>query len=154
MHLIKEWPGAKGRTWEKCPTLVKYAENGSVSWGYELDRTTEGLIEGIKLYLDPEQPKPIYVPAVDTRAELERLGKAPVAVASDFLGAIYKHASAKIESKYPKDYFNLLKKQYVLTVPAVWSDKAQDATLRVSLHSSVKALISSGVITLKLTVTA
>lgn len=129
--MIKEWPGAGGTSWDKCPTLVKY-ENGVVRWGFELDRSTEGRIEGIKLLLDPDQPRPIYVPAVDTKAELQRLGKPATAVAADFISALWTHASANIESKYPKDYFNLLKKRFVLTVPAVWSEKAQDATLRVS----------------------
>jgi molecular chaperone DnaK (HSP70) len=151
VYVIIEWPGARGKTLEKCPTLLKYAGNGSVSWGCEVDRTTEGVIEAIKLHLDPEQPKPIYVPAVDTKAELRRLGKAPVAVASDFMSAIFKHASAKIESKYPAGYFNMLRKQYVLTVPAVWSDKAQDATLRVSFPSLVNAHSFRGMITIKLT---
>ena len=39
----------------------------------------------------------------------------------------------KPEAKYPKSYLDLLDKQYVLSVPAVWSDKAKDATLRVGI---------------------
>ena len=136
--MIKEWPGAGGSSWEKCPTLLKY-EGNNLKWGFELDRATEGRIEGIKLLLDPDQPKPIYVPAVDTKAELKKLGKPAVAVAADFINALYKHASANIASKYPKDYFDLLKKKFVLTVPAVWSDKAQDATLKVSSASPRRA---------------
>lgn len=133
VRVVNEWPGSKGITHEKCPTLLKYEQDGSIRWGFELDRTTEGRVEAIKLLLDPDQPKPIYVPAVDTKAELSRLGKAPTTVASDYISAIYKHATANIESKYPKNYFQILKKQYVMTVPAVWSDKAQDATIRVRL---------------------
>lgn len=37
----------------------------------------------------------------------------------------------KIESKYPRNYLDMLDKQYVLSVPAVWSDKAKNATLKV-----------------------
>ena len=68
---------------------------------------------------------------MDIEASLKGLAKAPTTIATDFINAIFKHATAKIESKYPEGYFQLLKKQYVVTVPAVWSDKAQDATLRV-----------------------
>ena len=103
-----------------------------IRWGFDLDRSTEGRIEGVKLLLDPDQPRSIYIPAVDTKAELRRLGKPAIAVATDFINALWTHASANIESKYLKDYFNLLKKKFVLTVPAVRSEKAQDATLRVS----------------------
>lgn len=136
VYVVKEWPGAKGITYDKCPTLLKYEQDGSIRWGFELDRATEGRIEAIKLLLDPEQPRPIYVPAVDTEAELKKLGKSPSTVATDYIRAIFEHATAKIESKYPQNYFQMLKKQYVLTVPAVWSEKAQDITLRVRLLSS------------------
>jgi hypothetical protein len=132
IYVISEWPGAKGITSPKCPTLIKYDSSDAFRWGYELDRTTKERIEGIKLLLDPDQPKPLYVPAVNTEAELKRLGKPAIVVATDYISAIFQHALRKIESKYPKDYLNMLDKQYVLSVPAVWSDKAADATLRVS----------------------
>ena len=137
--MVNEWPGSKGITYEKCPTLLKYEPDGSLRWGFELDRNTTGRIQAIKLLLDPDQPKPIYVPAVDITAELSRLGKAPTAVATDYISAIYKHATAVIESKYPRNYFHMLKKHYVMTVPAVWSEEAQDATLRVGSLSPSEA---------------
>ena len=154
VHVIKEWPGAKGITYDKCPTLLKYEQDGSVRWGYELDRATEGRIEGIKLLLDPDQSTPYYVPTTDTGAALSRLGKAPATVATDYISKLFKHATAKIESKYPKDYFQMLKKHYVLTVPAVWSDKAKDATLRVSSLSLGEANPQAPRNLLKLTDTA
>jgi len=87
----------------------------------------------VKLLLDPDQPEPLYLPAGNKKKEIKRLPKEPVDVASDFIGAIYTHAMAKIESKVPRDYFLLCQKQFVLTVPAVWSDKAKDKTLRVGI---------------------
>lgn len=137
--MVNEWPGSKEITYEKCPILLKYEPDGSLRWGFELDRNTAGRIEAIKLLLDPDQPKPIYAPAVDITAELNRVGKAPTAVAADYISAIYKHATIFIESKYPKNYFHLLKKQYVMTVPAVWSEEAQDATLGVGSPSLSEA---------------
>lgn len=128
---MTDWPGAKGVTYDKCPTLLRYDDDGSIKWGSELDRSSQNRIEAIKLLLDPDQPKPIYVPETDITATLRRLGKPPISVATDYLGHIYAHASQKIASKYPSGYFEVLKKQYVLIVPAVWSDKAKDATLRV-----------------------
>ena len=139
VRVVNEWPVSKGITYEKCPNLLKYEPDGSLRWGFELDRNTGGRIEAIKLLLDPNQPKPIYVPAVDITAELSRLGKAPTAVAADYISAIYKHATTFIESKYPKNYFHMLNKQYVMTVPAVWSEEAQDATLRVGSPSLSEA---------------
>jgi hypothetical protein len=111
--------------------LIKYDTPDSFRWGFELDRTTKERIECVKLLLDPNQPKPLYVPSVNTEAELKKLGKSAIAVATDYISAIFQHAMQKIESKYPKNYLDMLEKQYVLSVPAVWSDQAQDATLRV-----------------------
>jgi len=139
IYTINEWPGAKGRSSPKCPTLIKYDSSGSFRWGHELDRTTKERIEGIKLLLDPDQPKPLYVPAINTEAELKKLGKPAIAVATDYISAIFRHAIQKIETKYPKSYLDMLEKQYVLSVPAVWSDKAKDATLRVSTLSVVES---------------
>ena len=132
IYTINDWPGARGRTSPKCPTLVKYEGSKDFKWGFELDRTTNERIEGIKLLLDPDQPLPLYVPAINTEAELKKLGKPAMDVASDYISAIFQHALAKIELKYPKSYLDMLDKQYVLSVPAVWSDRAKDATLRVS----------------------
>lgn len=129
--IIKEWSGAKGLTYEKCPTLLKYEEDGSIKWGYELERYSPGLIEGVKLLLDPNQPKPIYVPEMDTTAVLKKLGKAPIVVVSEYLNALFSHAKMKIAAHYLPGYLASSRKQYVITVPAVWSDQAKDATLRV-----------------------
>ena len=68
---------------------------------------------------------------MNLNAARDGLAKAPTAIVTDFVRAMFNHATAKIDSKYHVGYFQRLKKQYVVTVPAVWSDKAQDATLRV-----------------------
>ncbi|KAL9114873.1 MAG: hypothetical protein Q9227_001116 [Pyrenula ochraceoflavens] len=134
---INEWPGATGKNSPKCPTLIKYDGSNKFKWGFELDRTTKERIEGIKLLLDPDQPKPLYVPALNTEAELKKLGKPAMAVASDFISAIFRHALDKISSKYPKTYLDMLDKEYVLSVPAVWSDKAKYATLRAARNAGI-----------------
>ena len=133
VYTITDWPGAKGRSVPKAPSTIKYSDLQSFQWGYELERTLQEKIEGIKLLLDPYQEKPLYVPQSNTEAELKKLGKPALDVATDYIGAIYQHAMRKIEGKYPKNFLDLLEKQFVLSVPAIWSDKAKDATLKVLL---------------------
>ena len=118
---------------------MKYSSKNSFKWGYELDRTIEDKIEGIKLLLDPKQERPLYDPtsAAATKAEIEKLGKPPIDVATDYIGAIYQHALKKIEGKVPKSYLEMLDKQFVLSVPAVWSEKAKDTTLRAARHANI-----------------
>lgn len=132
--VVTEWPGAKGANKPKVPTLIRYEKSSerSYTWGYELAHSiTADKIEGIKLLLDPDHPKPLYVPQSNTKAELQRLGKPAVDVAADYIAALYKHALSKIEAAWPEDYLGGLQKKFVLTVPAVWSDKAKDSTMRV-----------------------
>ena len=138
---ITEWPGAKGLNKAKVPTLISYdgSSNQPFTWGYELAYSTTGSkIEGIKLLLDPNQPKPLYVPQSNTKAELQRLGRPAIDVAADYIGAIYKHALSKIEAAWPEEYLQSLQKKFILSVPALWSDKAKDSTFRVFISVSRK----------------
>lgn len=66
------------------------------------------------------------------KRDRKALPKDPIDVAADFIGAIYKHALDVIESSTVQGYFQLCEKDFVLSVPAVWSDKAKDLTLKVS----------------------
>jgi hypothetical protein len=139
VYSVTEWSGADGRTVPKTPTVLKYSSPREFKWGYELDRTVEEKISGIKLLLDPEQERPLFdsTGAANTQAELKKLGKPPVDVASDYIAAIYKDAMKSIERKVNKSYLELLDKQFVLSVPAVWSEKAKDATLRAARNAGI-----------------
>lgn len=126
-------PGLEGYQQPKAPTVISYdpKDKNSFAWGAQQHKHPR--IEGIKLLLDSEQEMPIYVPASNTAAQLERLGKPAVEVAADYMAAIYTHAMSKIESKMPIEYFRMCKRKFEVSVPAVWSDKAKDITREVSI---------------------
>ena len=111
-------------------------DRSTFTWGAQKHKNEK--IEGIKLLLDIEQETPIYLPASNTAAELKRLGKPAVEVAADYISAIYKHAMGRIESKMPADYLQMCQKKFVLSVPAVWSDKAKDTTLKATTLLNIK----------------
>lgn len=91
-------------------------------------------ITGLKLLLDPDQPRPYYIPT-NIQAEMAKLPKPVLEVASDYMRALFQHALKEIESEsLDPSFLDNYQKQFVLTVPAVWSDKAKDMTLRVGLH--------------------
>jgi molecular chaperone DnaK (HSP70) len=131
-RLVNEWPGTEGETRQKTPTLMDYASNDrrSFVWGSKVNPISKTKLEGIKLLLDPDQTKPLYVPAGNTRKELQRLGKPAVDVASDYLGVLYNHALEQICKSSLDGYVEMHQKRFILTVPAVWSDKAKDITLK------------------------
>lgn len=124
-------PGLEGHQQPKTPTVISYdpEDNSSFAWGAQ--RHQNPRMEGIKLLLDPGQEMPVYVPASNTAAQLRRLGKPAVEVAADYMSAIYMHAMSKIESKMQVDYLRMCRKKFVVSVPAVWSDKAKDTTIKV-----------------------
>jgi molecular chaperone DnaK (HSP70) len=119
----------------KVPTVICYDpdDKNQFTWGAQKHKTDT--VAGVKLLLDPDQPRPLYLPESTAKADLKRFGKPAVEVAADYIGAIYKHALEKIEAKIPAEYMLMCQKQFVLSVPAVWSDKAKDTTLKVSSYS-------------------
>ena len=64
---------------------------------------------------------------------MRKLPKSAVDVAADFIGAMYSHALEMIGSRVPRDYLDLCEKTFVLSVPAVWSEKAKESTIQVSI---------------------
>jgi molecular chaperone DnaK (HSP70) len=54
-------------------------------------------------------------------------------VAADYIRSIYEHALERIATKVPEKYLeNDVQKKFVISVPAVWSDKAKDTTLKAA----------------------
>ena len=138
IYTVTNWPGAEDRIVPKAPTVIQYDVDSKTSfkWGYEVDQLDENKIANLKLLLDPDQPRPYFIPT-DAEAEMAKLPKSPVEVISDYMGVIFKHAIAEIEGESldPK-FLDGFQKHFVLTVPAVWSDKAKSMTLQVRSRSS------------------
>ena len=126
--------GLEGHKQPKVPTVISYDPNNKNTFTWGAQRHQHAKLEGIKLLLDPDQETPIYLPQTNTAQELRKLQKPVIEVVGDYIAAIYKHALGRIESKVPADYLQLCQKIYVVSVPAVWSDRAKDTTLKVS-HS-------------------
>ncbi|EMR81826.1 putative hsp70 protein [Botrytis cinerea BcDW1] len=134
---ILDWPGLEGHRQPKVPTVICYdPENASgFTWGAQNHKRE--VIRGMKLLLDPAQNMPVYLPASGTNNDLKVLGKSALDIAADFIGAIYKHAMTVIEGEIPKEYLDMCQKQFVLSVPAVWSDKAKDLTLKAAKRAKI-----------------
>lgn len=111
---IMDWPGLEGESVPKTPTLIQYDKSGSFKWGAAAD-STQGAIVGVKLLLDPSQEQPHYLPSTNVTRDIKNLPKQPVAVAADFIQAIYKHAQREIEKTVPGGYLRMCKKEFVLS---------------------------------------
>lgn len=134
IYTVDSWPGAADRIVPKTPTELQYTPGSSdnFKWGYELAKSQQEKIIGLKLLLDPDQKRPYWIP-YDPHAEIAKLPKPVVEVAADYMKAIFQHAITEIEKGYMPGFIDGFKKQYILTVPAVWSDTSKAMTQRVGL---------------------
>ncbi|KAK1237476.1 hypothetical protein MKX08_003101 [Trichoderma sp. CBMAI-0020] len=130
---IDNWPGANGIDVPKIPTVICYDKKNPQKfvWGGSVEPQADS-ISGFKLLLDPSQPRPEYVPGINIVKEIQQLPKTPIQITADFIGAIHNHAIEEITKKFPKEYVQLCRKEYVFSVPAVWSDAAKHATLKAA----------------------
>ncbi|KFG77530.1 hypothetical protein MANI_111979 [Metarhizium anisopliae] len=129
---ISDWPGGEDRLVPKAPSVLKYEDGSTTSfqWGYQLDLTRDANITELKLLLDPDQPRPYFISS-NVQAEMARLPKGVMDVASDYMRVMLQHAVKQIEKEVmDRSILDNYQKKFVLTVPAVWSDKAKDLTLR------------------------
>ncbi|KAG6024259.1 hypothetical protein E4U40_003407 [Claviceps sp. LM458 group G5] len=138
---IMKWPGNRGISAPKIPTMIEYSkeEPTGFRWGASASKARGGIV-AIKLLLDPEQERPLYLSANNTRKQLKFLPKKPVEVAADFIRAIYEHALGEISTAVPKAYMDICEKEFVLSVPAVWSDAAKNATLKAAELAGIKSV--------------
>ncbi|KAF4626672.1 hypothetical protein G7Y89_g11485 [Cudoniella acicularis] len=78
---IMDWPGLEGFQQPKVPTLICYDANepGGFTWGGQKHKTD--VVQGVKLLLDPDQPRPVYLPESTARSDLRRLAKPAIEAA-------------------------------------------------------------------------
>ncbi|CAI6268735.1 unnamed protein product [Periconia digitata] len=139
IDIIKTWPGGNGITSDKVPTELAYSQTASdpakptpsIRWGFQF-KPEESRLRCIKLFLDKSQKLPSFVSPIETAAQLRQSQKTVMEAVSDYLAQIHKHTMETLSRRYGETFMGMTKTQFVLTVPAVWSDAAKDATLRAA----------------------
>jgi molecular chaperone DnaK (HSP70) len=80
---------------------------------------------------------PPFVSESDMRRQLGRSGKDATTVVADYLREIYRHTMEELANTYGQMFMKTTKLQFVLTVPAVWSDGAKNATLVAAQRAGI-----------------
>lgn len=82
--------------------------------------------------LDPSQPRPSFAtnPNIDT--QLHDLGITVKDVVEDYLRLIYDHTLQTLTRGHGQAFMDSTKLEFILTCPAVWSDKSKAATLQAA----------------------
>jgi hypothetical protein len=150
LKYTRSWPGGNGITSDKVPSEIAYVTaptsngtNGSTSrslsskgtqqikWGFQFS-PSEPRLRCIKLFLDRAQRLPPFISPLDTAAQLRQYGKTVMDAVSDYLTMIYNHTLETLTKRYGEQFMKTVKVEWVLTVPAVWSDSAKNATLQAA----------------------
>jgi hypothetical protein len=105
-------------------------EKSRFRWGFQVSPQLHG-IHGVKLLLDDNQESR-YGPYLHSKGLIKSLGKDPVDVASDYLGGLFNVLTSALARRLGDNYVSNARIRAVLTVPAVWSDKAKDVTLQAA----------------------
>ncbi|KAL4945270.1 hypothetical protein BDV06DRAFT_219524 [Aspergillus oleicola] len=131
IEVLDKWPGGGNRTSAKVPSVISY-EGQKTEWGYHVTAFAEAC-RGVKLLLDQDREVE-YVPSLVSRIILQGYGKDPVQATGDYLRYLIQQVHQVLERRLGIDAAHA-DLQFVLTVPAVWSDKAKDATLRAAISA-------------------
>ncbi|KAJ5099054.1 hypothetical protein N7532_006055 [Penicillium argentinense] len=134
MEVIQEWPGKGNCTSQKVPTVLSYQNNG-IGWGYQADHIEEA-VRGFKLLLDTSKVFR-FTPTLQSGQTIQRMEKKPVEVAGDYLKIIVTHAKDVLGRRGVSSLLRTMHLQYILTVPAVWSDKAKDLTMEAARYAGI-----------------
>lgn len=145
------WAGTGGVTSEKVPTELAYGTvaqgtkrhfNGrpisaprraaeKITWGFEL-KPDQPRLRCLKLRLDPRQKLPSYVSKDALDRQLLLSGRTAEGAIADYLSLAVARVKDEMKKRYGEHMMATTPIDVILTVPAVWSDAAKDATLRAA----------------------
>lgn len=148
IDIIKTWPGGNGITSDKVPTEIAYenadpsatssSDDGSdkapqrqIRWGFQF-KPEDTRLRCVKLFLDRNQKLPHFVSPLETAAQLRKYDRTVMDAVTDYLTKIYEHTMETLTRRYGETFISCTKVDFVLTVPAVWSDAAKNATLQAA----------------------
>jgi hypothetical protein len=139
IKIITSWPGEQG-TSSKTPTRIAYAlENPRLprnKWGFEVEPRLVSY-SWTKLLLDKNATVGEHDdPSLSKMAgsgilKLPSFRKAS-GVCEDFLREVYIYVSKKLCDELTADTFKTMPMECWITLPAIWSDEAKDATLEAA----------------------
>ncbi|RDK39918.1 actin-like ATPase domain-containing protein [Aspergillus phoenicis ATCC 13157] len=134
-EVIMSWPGEGNRTTPKVPSTMIIKCGARVHWGYQTNYLVGDNIRGMKLLLDEPQ-NPGYVASLIDAGLLKRSRIPAVTLTGMYLTGLIDHTKKILQRRFGRAA-EQMEMQYVLTVPAIWSDKAKDATLKAASRAKI-----------------
>jgi hypothetical protein len=155
IHIISSWPGEQHAMW-KTPTRIAYARENlqieSNNWGFQVDPKLISY-SWTKLLLDKnaavgEHDDPaLYKMAGSGMLQLPAFRDA-AGVCEDFLREVYAYVSKKLRQEMTALTFDTTPMECWITLPAIWSDEAKDATFNAAKRAGFGNRIGDEVFTI------
>lgn len=138
---ITTWPidsaTREGESSEKVPTKLRYADDDGqkVQWGFCIPPSApqSDVIEWFKLDLDPALQSMGDAVAQDVSS---RGGRDVDELVADYLSALGDHLMYTLREKLGEDVIKNTPLEFVVTVPAIWSDLAKAKTRQACQRAS------------------
>ncbi|KAF4989743.1 hypothetical protein FGRMN_8930 [Fusarium graminum] len=134
---ITQWPvsstNREGESSDKVPTKLRY--NGStIEWGFSIPITApqDEVIEWFKLDLDPS----LQAMGQTVTADGARGGRNVDTLVTDFTSQLGDHLLYTLREKLGDSIVSSTPLEFVVTVPAIWSDLAKDKTKKACQKAS------------------
>ena len=124
----------------RIPTRQELKGCKNIRWGYEVQEA-EDRISYIKLFLDPGQGLPPWLSHRNMAAELQMNGRTIQAAVADFLKKVLEYTLKDLTQRWGEAFMRTTKREYVLTVPAMWSDQAKNSTLQAAKQAGMTGKI-------------
>ncbi|KAI9821960.1 MAG: hypothetical protein M1827_002542 [Pycnora praestabilis] len=127
VEIIKNWPTSGQLVGSQTPSEIAYpdGDTSNYSWGYDISPRARK-VKWFKLGLESENDI-MQLPSGLTAADVVR----------DYLTALYQHTMTTLYRRFDRGVMQLTKVDFVLTVPAIWSDaarkKTEDAAIRAGM---------------------
>ena len=150
VYVVKNWPSQGNQFQEKTPSILSYASDPP-GWGANVKIKDEPRIAHFKLglqenigrhYLNRSSPTTSsvlggYLSDHNWRHP-ELPHKTALDYAGDYLTRVREYVTNQVlPSRYGAKFLQNQQISYIITVPAIWSDKAKDLTRRAAVTAGI-----------------
>ncbi|KAH0439624.1 hsp70-like protein [Colletotrichum camelliae] len=133
---ITTWPISKtvreGESSDKVPTKLRYAGD-EIQWGFSIPITApqDEVVEWFKLDLDPSLQSMGQAVSSEGRG-----GRNVDKLVTDYISALGEHLTYTLREKLGEQVVTTTPLEFVVTVPAIWSDLAKEKTKQACQKAS------------------
>ena len=152
ISVLKRWPNARGAFAEKIPTALAYDATGRLrGWGSTITKGHKIKVEDFKLGL--QQGAGFHYLTDDIDAATDVLGgflansewrhpdlphMTALDFAADYLNCVHHYfVHEYLPTQYGPEYLKGQHMGYVITLPAIWTEKAKDLTRQAAIRAGI-----------------